>query len=215
MKKILLSITVSVLFITYSNAQFFSAGLKAGGQAAAAALSPDDGIEYSGIFGYHAGAFAKLKSPVKFGGKIEVLYSARGGDIITPAITSGPFQSPEITTEFRASYIDIPLMATFNFIKPLAIEVGPQFSFLTNGEFSDDNSKTDYEPDNSPEIGLAVGLDLNLPKKLGLYVRYNLSWNSQTQSSTDPNTNTTIETKTDVAQSWIQFGVKYRIVEPI
>ncbi len=215
MKKLLLSIIVSVFFVGYSNAQFFSAGIKAGGQSSAVAFSPDGGVDYSGIFGFHAGAFAKLKTPIKLGGKIEVLYTARGGDIISPAANVGGFQIPETTTEFRASYIDIPIMATFNIIKPLAIEVGPQFSFLANGETNTNGTKADYEPDNSMGIGLAAGIDLNLPKKFGVYLRYNIGWNSQTETITDPTTNISVESKTDIAESWFQLGVKYRFVEPI
>lgn len=215
MKKILLAIAVISFVFIESNAQFFSAGLKAGGQACGVAFSPDDGIEYSGIFGYHVGAFAKLKTPIKLGGKIEVLYSARGGDIISPAQNIGGFQVPESTAEFRANYIDIPVMATFNIIKPLAIEVGPQFSFLANGDISEGGQSIEYEPDNSPGIGLAAGIDFNLPKKLGVYLRYNIGWNSRTVSQTDPLTNITVESKTDIAESWFQLGIKYRLVEPI
>lgn len=205
MKKLFLSF-LSVLFLaTVSNAQFFSAGLKAGGQSCAVAFSPDNGAELSGIFGWHAGAFAKIKSPIKLGGKIEVLYSARGGDITTPAVNVGPFQTPEINSEFRASYIDIPLMATFNIIKPLAIEAGPQFSFLTNGETTTNGTSVDYDPNNSPEIGFAAGVDFNLPAKLGLYLRYNMSFNNSGEGAA----------KVDVTQSWIQFGLKYRLIEPL
>jgi hypothetical protein len=215
MKKLYLFILSLFFVVSVSQAQFFSAGLKAGGQTCALALSPSDGLELSGIFGWHAGAYAKIKSPIKLGGKLEVLYSARGGDITSPAINAGLTQIPEITSEFRTSYVDIPLLATFNIIKPLSIEAGPQFSFLTNGETTTNGTTEDYEPDNSPEIGFAAGVDFNLPAKLGVYLRYNIGFNSETTSETDPLTGATTEFKTDVTQSWFQFGLKYRLVEPL
>ncbi len=201
MKKLLLSIIVCVFFVGYSNAQYISAGLKAGGQMANASTNIDD-LSTSSIGGFHAGGYFKLKSPLKFGGKIEALYSTKGSNLSSEV----PGTNETIESEFRTSHIDIPILLTFNIIKPLAIELGPQMSILTSGETTTNGTSVDYEPRIDPEYGFAVGVDFNLPKKLGIYGRYNLGFNRVDNGQGGKNR---------INQSWIQLGIKFRLIEPI
>jgi hypothetical protein len=184
-----------------AEAQFISSGLKVGAQIASISTNVD-GLSYSSIIGFHGGGYLKVKSPLKFGGKIEVLYAKRGADLTSDIAGT----NETVSSEFRSEYIDIPLLLTFNIIKPLSLEIGPQMSILTSGETRTNGTVEKYNPRIDPEFGLTFGADFNLPKKLGVYARYNFGFNRFENSD---------GTKNRITQRWLQLGLKYRILEPI
>ena len=107
------------LFMCYfSNAQSIKFGIKAG--ANYSNLSVQSGSS-SSLASYHFGAVLEFKTPI-IGIQPELIYSSQGTKV------SG-------LNDIKLDYIAVPIVFKFYFTK-LSLEVGPQFSYLINENFS-------------------------------------------------------------------------------
>ncbi len=158
----------------------------------------DDNVK--AYLGWQAGAYARINLPIIMGFKGEVLYTAKG------------FNSDNADTEVRTGWVEIPILFSFGIAGKVELDIGPQFSFLVSDSYSDNagffSSFDEAFPDyGSTEIGIAIGADVNIIKKLGAYLRYTYMFdNSYTR--TIGNSSEVF----DIGQSNLQLGVKIRLM---
>ena len=130
--------------------------------------------------GVHIGIFGSLFYTEKIAGQLEFLYSQKGS----------VWSDPNYSGEEHVSYIDLPLTARFQVLDLLNIHAGPQFSFFTRAwRMPEDGaaySVSEYYDE--VDVGLVVGVELNLPIKLSIALRYTegLMVSSDSRYYTDP-----------------------------
>ena len=153
----------------------------------------------SPLLGWQAGAYARVNLPIIMGVKGELLYTKKGYD----------FSNAGVDSEVRADYVEIPLLLSFGIIGKIELDIGPQFSFRVSESYSD-NSGAGFTYDEvyqdlpTTEIGLAIGADVNIIKRLGAYARYTYGFdNSFKVLGLSDQT---------VGQNTFQLGVKIRIM---
>ncbi|HEX8574799.1 MAG TPA: porin family protein [Flavobacterium sp.] len=113
MKKIIL-LSVFLLGIT-SQAQLIKFGVKAGANFA----NLESEINTDNITSYHLGAVLEAKILPGFAIQPELMYSSQGATIERE--------------DFKLDYISVPVLGKFYLIPgKVALEAGPQFSFLVN-----------------------------------------------------------------------------------
>ncbi len=109
-------------------------------------------LDYSARTSFHAGAVAEIKL-TNFAIQPELLYTSQGADV------NG-------IGDFNLDYVAVPVMAKF-YILPdlLALEAGPQFSFLINeAESAFENESFDF--------AVAGGASVNITKGFFASARY-------------------------------------------
>lgn len=139
MKKTTLLFVFILAVLVNANAQL---GLGIKGGLNFANVDAEEALDdLDGKTGYHFGAFAEIG-----GGNValqpEVLFSTKGAD------------------DFDLSYLEIPVLVKFKFLKILSVHAGPQFGILTKAETNDQDVK-DYLK--SADISIAAGAGVNLP----------------------------------------------------
>ncbi len=157
MKKIFLFCLVLIVLPSIVKAQF---GIKAGVNLSYINGNNDIVSNRESRVGFEAGLMYKI--PVKedwLSIQPELLYIQKGG----------VFNINQISIEADLDYIEIPVLLVYNLLGGvLAMEVGPQFSFLTkvNYQVYEDNNPTFTDTDldnyNLFDFGLTVGIGLEL-----------------------------------------------------
>ncbi len=165
-----------------ANAQKVGFGVKAG--ANLSTWSTDDSEMR---LGFHAGLYANVKFNRLLAVQAEALYSMEGN------AWSEDWDEEVFGTTYFANYdftatvhkLAVPVLLQITPIKPLTVEVGPQFgfnlgmsghsSFETNviGQTNHEEDVT-YDSDdyNMFELGLAAGVKLNLAGNMSVGARY-------------------------------------------
>lgn len=151
MKKLILLSAFLVLGVT-SQAQI-KFGVKAG--ANFANLEAD--VNTDNITSFHAGVLLEAKLFPNFAVQPEVLYSSQGADLNNE--------------EFKLDYISVPVLAKFYLISDkLALEAGPQFSFLINEDTPNTIDNT-FET-KSFDFAALGGLSYNITDNIFAQARY-------------------------------------------
>lgn len=172
-----------------------------------------------GLMQYHFGAYAQIGVNNWFSIQPELLYQRKGfkaaGDsskIIyrNRANTADSASMTEINSDQRTiklSYLSVPILLVFNVFNHIAIQVGPQFSYLTNVR---NNGKTlvasayNYK---AVDIGLIGGIEAKI-EFLRIGARYDYSLTDLRKAGAYTITNTSARTVTQRrAQSDIRNGV--------
>jgi Outer membrane protein beta-barrel domain len=148
--------------------------------------------------GYQFGAYTRINLPIIMGFKGELLYTAKGYD----------FEVLGQKQTARTGWIDVPLMLSFGIAGKLELDIGPQFSFMVTDKVTNPDGSSGQLPNDlsSSEIGLAIGADVNIIKKLGAYLRYTYGFGSSYKGGP----NGTDEFK--LSNSTLQVGVKLRLM---
>ena len=152
MKKLILLSAFLVLGITSSQAQV-KFGVKAGANFA----NLESDVNSDNITSYHAGVLLEAKVLPNFAIQPEVLYSSQGADLNNE--------------KFKLDYISVPVLAKFYLISDkLALEAGPQFSFLIN----EDTPNTIDETFETKSFDFAAlgGLSFNITDNVFAQARY-------------------------------------------
>lgn len=184
MKKQVLFIAVAILSFGIMQAQDIRFGAKAGVNFATIGGDFTDDAESK--TGFHLGGLVELLLTDKIAIQPEVLYSAQGAkmeetessDLVNLTITT--------TSKTKLDYINIPIMGKFYIIDGLAVEAGPQVSFLVSAnrenevEVSGDQDLIDLidpselesgEVDISDNIsGIDFGVGIGASYRLGMGV---------------------------------------------
>ena len=126
MKSIVLSIALFASFISYSHAQGFSLGIKAG-----ANVNKLTGKSFNDQFtyGYHAGVFAQIKLGNRLQLQPEVVFNQVNTDTSSQFSQLYKVNSSTISN-IKLSYLSIPLILNYKLSKGFSIQAGPQYGIL-------------------------------------------------------------------------------------
>jgi len=171
MKKLMLLTVFTVLGMSNVDAQGFGFGIKAGLNFAS--VDFDQNIsDINGRTTFHVGAMVDLDISEKFSIQGEVLWSLQGYNVDALFFDDNEnIENVEITT--KLDYINVPILAKYEFTEGLSALVGPQIGFLieANSEFNDiDIALSDGF--NSTDISGAVGLMYEIDNGLNVGARY-------------------------------------------
>lgn len=128
-----------LLFAGFAQAQNPKLGIKAGVNIAKFGGDPDPDSDFR--TGLAAGIYTNIPISPGFSFEPSLEYSQKGAEFTT-------FASTDVKS--KISYIDLPLMAKYNFTPAFGIFAGPQVSFFVDQETKvvNDNSTTTFEGDN-------------------------------------------------------------------
>jgi len=155
MKKVIFAIA---LFASLGgHAQVFKLGLKAGPNFANFTGSE---INTKTRTGFHGGAAAELGITQKFAIAPEFLYTSQGADF-------------DGFGDVNFDYVSVPVLARIYILSDkLAVDVGPQFSFLIDHADELFNNTGTEDDSQSFDFAVAGGATLNLTKSIFLQARY-------------------------------------------
>lgn len=167
MKKIIFALFAMIAFSTITTAQGFHVGAKAG-----ANLGKIDGKSFKDEFnlGYQVGAFAELPISKTLGIQPELLFSQTN-----TTVTDQPLSGLTPGADIHLNYMNIPILLNIYASKLLTLQVGPQFSIITNNEKSTlQNAGNAFK---SGDFAMAAGARINLGS-FRVYGRYNIGLNN-------------------------------------
>jgi len=155
---------IGILIFINTSAQRFNGGVLAGLNA-----SQIDGDHWAGYYkmGLNFGAFVNTDFQEKWGGQLEIKYSAKG--------SSTPANYPDIMM-ISLKYVDMPVLATYEAVDKLKIQAGVSFNYLFSAKYYEGDwfDDWDLEPEKI-ETSLVFGLNYRLFSKIDLNARYGYS----------------------------------------
>ena len=149
-----------LLASTVTFAQHFELGVKAGANISNfTGASNEADLKAKTLVGFHAGAFVSLFVGNNFAIQPEVLMSTQGAKIE---------QTGADKTDYKLTYINVPVMLKYRFTGGFYLEAGPQVGFKVH-EKVDGNSE-DFAK--STDLSIAGGIGYHSPIGLGIGARY-------------------------------------------
>ena len=180
--KYLLLFVAAVFSVIISHSQM-SLGVKGGLNLATISGEYVDG--YNPKAGLHIGGYANLSMTKNLSVQGEVMYSMQG------AKWEGGGKS-------SLNYLQIPVLARYNFTPQVFAEAGPQIGFLVSAKDAYEGESVDIkEYLEKTDFSIAVGGGYNINPKLAVYARYNLGL-----------TNIYISEKNRVFQVGVSYALK-------
>ncbi len=155
MKKIMLIPAILIATIAYSQ---ISLGLKAGVNISNFTGGDFEAIEKSPLTTFHAGGLVHIK----FGHLVlqpELLFSEQGAKL----------KKADVESDFKISYLNIPIMVQWEFDGGFYLEAGPQGGFKVS-ENVPDSIQGDFVK--SGDLSFGLGLGFHSPKGFGIGGRY-------------------------------------------
>ncbi|RYY66365.1 MAG: PorT family protein [Chitinophagaceae bacterium] len=158
-----------VLLMGFAALAFFkvdaqiSYGVKAGVNASS--YRGKDIADVKMKLGAYAGVTADIQLTPNFHLKPEIVYAMQGA------------KSDDNSTDVKlnANYINIPVMAAYQFDNGLFLETGPQFGILLSANIKDDGQKYSVKDSyKKTDLSWGAGLGYQLPLGLAVNARYNL-----------------------------------------
>ncbi len=122
MKKVI-ALSISFLLIVLqlsAQDKSFHFGVKGGVNIAG--LKSESGADTDNLTGYHAGVFANFRLPDNFAIQPEVMYSRQGAKY-------------KAGGEHQLEYINVPVLAMYQFNNGIRIQTGPQVSWKTKATY--------------------------------------------------------------------------------
>jgi hypothetical protein len=176
MKKLYIIITCIILGMTRGIAQDeLGVGIKGGLSLATQKTSgAGTNVEVENRFTGHGGAYVNYFLSKKFAVQSELLVSMKGST----------WDDPYFKGVERLTYLDIPVLARYQIVRQVNVHAGPQFGFLLSAKNVDeiDDVETDVrEFYKTLDLGLAMGAELNLPKRINITIRYILGLSTVTE----------------------------------
>lgn len=129
MKKLIFAI--ALLSATFGNAQGFKFGGKAGLNLSSLNTSSSVG-DTKMLTGFHVGGLVEYKFNEKMGLQSELLYSQEGGKYSFEDVVGTV--SLMYDQEIKLSKINLPISFKYWVVKNLALEIGPQFSYIVKAD---------------------------------------------------------------------------------
>lgn len=166
LKSLMIFICLLMTASSYGQSAF---GLKGGVNLTNLQVNDPD-ASYSSRAGYHVGVFFRERFS-KVAIQPEVLLSTMSTDV-----------SSTLLGDYKDSftYLSVPIMVKFYIVSGLNIHVGPQFSFLLDGERTGNSnllgssSKDIKDYYKSSDISVSAGAGWDLPFGLNVDLRYNI-----------------------------------------
>ena len=154
-----------LLLIHTVNAQI-QIGIKAGVNVSNFTGDNFDGFESDPLTSPHGGVFLRWRFGSHLALQPEVLFSVQGAKITDPTTS--------MEEDFKASYVNIPILLQYHFNGGLYIEGGPQVGFKVDEDLPG-------VPDDvleSNDVALALGFGYQLKGGLGIGARYTMGMSS-------------------------------------
>jgi len=156
------------------NQEKFGAGVKAGlNYATQYTNSTSNSVVFKRIIGINAGAYVNYFFLDFLAIQPELMVSGKGSQ----------WKNQYYDAKYALTYIDLPILIKYQPIALLNIHAGPQLSYLLRAKQTDfvNNLKTNvvdhfYKLD----LGIAFGVEANLPFKINLTIRYILGLKTAT-----------------------------------
>ena len=158
-KLILLFVVCSMTFMVHGQSILY--GPKAGVNISN--LVGDDAEGFSSRTSFNVGAVVSIYIADFFRLQPEIVYSTQGFD----EGASGTL------TDGKMDYINVPVLADYEFAPGLTVQAGPQIGFNLTAEADSGGMTSDLEVD-SVDFGAAVGLQYRMETGLFFQGRYNL-----------------------------------------
>jgi hypothetical protein len=149
-------------------------------------------LQRNTLTGFNAGAFVGFYLGNNFSIQPEVLFSTQGAKL--ESVAQGDKE------DFRLNYVNIPVMAKFEFNNGFYLETGPLLGInVSNGNFGNQRVK---DLTNNTDFGWGAGLGYHAHFGLGIGARYNVGLSKVANAGfTNP----------DYRNSVIQVGLFYTI----
>ncbi|WP_372757110.1 porin family protein [Mariniflexile sp.] len=141
------------------------------------------------LLGYHLGGLAEIKINEKFLLQPELLYSLLGGKIEDSFSfdDEGTTFNTKYKEDVKLAYLQLPVMAKYQIVNKLNLEIGPQIGYLLSGKsdydvtmnfdgesITDSGSEDIKDQVKSLDFGLNFGLGYELSNKMIIQGRYHL-----------------------------------------
>ncbi|MCC9136846.1 porin family protein [Pontibacter silvestris] len=160
MKKILLILTMMLTTGLVANAQFFTAGVKAGVSSSSVDIKDPIGTvtqfkESENIAGYQVGAFTRFK----VGNLLlqpEAAFTYTGGKV---EVNDDPNTTSVEVQKFKFNRLDVPILLGYSLFRVVRVSAGPVASMVISGKLDDD--KIDEYLNNS-DWGWQAGLGVDI-----------------------------------------------------
>ena len=153
-------VILGVIFGGIASAQTFQFGPKAGINISN--FTSGTGSESNTLVGFHVGGFVSFQFGKSLAIQPEVLFSTQGAKYDDANTT---------IKDFKANYLNIPVVAQLRMSGGLYLETGPQIGILLSAKTDDETVKDLY---NSLDWSWAFGIGLRSKMGLGVSARYNL-----------------------------------------
>ena len=168
--------TGAMFLLIYSANGQMRIGLKAGVNVSNFTGDNFGGFEPEPLTSPHGGIFLRWRFGTHLALQPEVLFSVQGAKIKDSSNTE---------QDYKASYVNIPIMLQYHFNGGLYIEGGPQVGFKVDEDIPG-------VPDDileSNDVALALGFGYQLKGGLGLGARYTFGMSSVVKDSDSDNKN--------------------------
>jgi hypothetical protein len=144
-----------------SFAQHFELGVKAGANISNFTGSSNAAeVKANTYIGFHGGAFVSLFVGNNFAVQPEVSLSTQGAKVESTGTNK---------TDYKITYINVPVMLKYRFTGGFYLEAGPQIGFNVHSRVA--GTSEDFAK--STDFSIAGGLGYHSPIGLGIGARYN------------------------------------------
>ncbi len=195
--------TYAILICSYLAHGQFSLGIKAGANLNSLSSSSSvAGDIYKSNIAFHFGVFGQLQLKEKFFLIPELQFNQRGAVINSTQ-----------NSRINLNYIDLPILISYQPMKIINIDLGPNISFKTSATATDGKttSNVDNLYNNNIDFGISAGLRFNITDKVAIIGRYYYGLSPVDEITyADMNNNTT---KVTFANRTLQFGLSYKILK--
>ena len=173
MKRSIAILTVCIILFSSARAQI-SFGAKAG---VAVTSLPGDNNNYMKT-GYYGGVTGELPVGEKFGIAAELVYSMQGNKqriLFAEWAPNGSYNATGKKENMNLSYVNLPLLVKYQFIKNIFIETGLQPGLLVSARVKTSQGSGDIKDNyKSFDLSWPIGIGFKLENGLGANLRYNL-----------------------------------------
>ncbi|MFW5872634.1 MAG: porin family protein [bacterium] len=175
MKKILLSLTLPLIFALNCHSQDFHYGLMAGLNLSKihsqvptlVGLTPEEEAlyVYDPIITYNVNAFAQLKFLKYFGISVEPGFIIKGGE-------NEP--EPGLDSKYKINYLQVPVLGEIHPLKWFYFSLGPEFGYALSAKTITGGTSSDVTDQltSKTEISGVFGVNVIFYQKFGLSLKY-------------------------------------------
>ncbi|MGO1751624.1 MAG: porin family protein [Psychroflexus sp.] len=151
MKKLMLTVAITVGAILTSNAQSDSKVVQLGAKGGVnfASVTGDDFDSPDSRTSFNAGIVAEVPYSERFSLQAEVFYSGQGFEVEDINVAGVNFDTNKV--EYQLDYIQVPLLAKVYLIEGLNVYAGPQIGFKVNEEIDYESGDVNVDDTMLPE----------------------------------------------------------------
>ena len=201
-KSILTYIIATISLCSYGQISFgLKAGLNINSLGASSSVVADN---YKSNLGFHFGVYGQVKLNDRLFFIPELQFNQRGASTNSSTNTNG---------RINLNYIDFPILFSYQPIKKISIDLGPNLSYKLSAVATSGSSSNNVDNlfDKNFDIGVSTGVRFNVTDKISIIGRYYYAISSVTEITyADINNN---KTQVTLANRTLQFGISYKLLD--